>query len=169
MAWVVFSAPGAASPRSRTEGEPNVHPHHRTDAHRWDWLERGHVDHGGLCQACGSAWPCMAVSSMPYGFGNPAEAVKRPAVYGYVCSALRGRARILQWQMELRQFCMWAGLRLVHCFYDEGRHQIVNTRGGFSLVRPYVASVAGPGIHPGRRPLSLAQPAPALRVLLSIL
>lgn len=157
-----------------------MHRPNHNDEQTWDWLERGHIDHDGLCAVCGSAWPCPAVSLAPYSLGSPQEtsiasptADERAAVYGYVRTAQRGQARIWHWRTELQLFCDQAGLRLVRCFCDVGGHQVASTpSAGFSGVRPYVATatelddhqVRGYSLSPTARQLS-----PALRVLLSIL
>jgi hypothetical protein len=150
-----------------------VHWSSRTEEHVWNGLTDGHIEHDGLCDVCGCAWPCPSVPLAPYDADEPSyraygqvRAVAQPAVYGYARSLQRGRARLCQWQTELRYFCQQAGLRLVHCFCSMGRHPIGER--GFSLVRPYIAEAYG--ADPARSiTLATAQPALALRVLLAIL
>jgi hypothetical protein len=151
-----------------------VHRPNRNQGHAWDWLTDGHVNHDGLCDVCGCAWPCQSISPAPYGPAEPASevngqvrAVARPVVYGYVRSAQRGRVRLSQWQAELHRFCQQAGLRLVHCFCSVGRHQTGNIRErDLSLVRPYVDEVYD--TDPARR-ITMTTVQPVLRVLLAIL
>lgn len=112
---------------------------------------------------------------MPYGsspaWGPPPASLslgERPAVYGYVRTVARGRARVWHWQRDLRLFCDEAGLRLVHCFCDVGRHQPE----GYSRSRLHVELAPGKYDRDIRSwPLLSAsvRPLPAFRVLLSIL
>lgn len=155
-----------------------MHWPRRIEEHTRDWLTDGHIEHDGLCDICGCAWPCPNIPLTPYCSAEPAPEVprqtatdSRPVVYGYVRSVQQGRALLEHWQTELRSYCQHTGLRLVHCFCSMGRRQISYIGGNFSsLVRPYVLGAEANDTDLTRpNAMATAQPAPALRVLLTIL